>query len=65
MALELSTPAVNNREAASIVSIFIILFTFGGAPLVRYFGRRFGVHHDMHAGPGGSGNRAAPGVGPY
>jgi iron(III) transport system permease protein len=65
MALELSTPAVNNREAASIVSIFIILFTFGGALLVRYFGRRFGVHHDMHAGPGGSGNRAAPGVGPY
>jgi iron(III) transport system permease protein len=47
MALELSTPAVNNREAASIVSIFIILFTVTGAVLVRYFGRRFGVHHDM------------------
>jgi len=52
MALELSTPAVNNREAASIVSIFIILFTFSGALLLRYFGRRFGVHHDMHAASG-------------
>jgi len=52
MALELSTPAVNNREAASIVSIFIILFTVTGAVLVRYFGRRFGVRHDMQAGEG-------------
>jgi len=54
MALELSTPAVNNREAASIVSIFIILFTFTGAVAVRYFGRRFGVHHEMQAGPNGN-----------
>ena len=51
MALELSSNAVGNREAASIVSIFIIGFTVSGAVLVRYFGRRFGVHHDMHAGP--------------
>ena len=51
MALELSSNAVGNREAASIVSIFIIFFTVSGALLVRYFGRRFGVHHDMHAGP--------------
>ena len=51
MALELSSNAVGNREAASIVSIFIIGFTVTGALLVRYFGRRFGVHHDMHAGP--------------
>jgi iron(III) transport system permease protein len=57
MALELSTPAVNNREAASIVSIFIILFTFTGALLVRYIGRRFGVHHDMHAGEGAAQTR--------
>ena len=49
MALELSTPAVNNREAASIVSIFIIALTVTGALLVRYFGRRLGVRHDMHA----------------
>jgi iron(III) transport system permease protein len=56
MALELSTPAVNNREAASIVSIFIILFTVIGALLVRYFGRRFGIHHDMHAGEAGAAN---------
>ena len=52
MALELSTPAVNNREAASIVSIFIILFTVTGALLVRYFGGRLGVRHDMQAGEG-------------
>ena len=51
MALELSSNAVGNREAASIVSIFIIGFTVSGALLVRYFGRRFGVHHDMNAGP--------------
>ncbi|HSK31000.1 MAG TPA: iron ABC transporter permease [Candidatus Limnocylindria bacterium] len=50
MALELSSSAVNNREAASIISIFIILFTVTGALLVRYFGRRFGVRHDMQAG---------------
>ena len=52
MALELSSNAVNNREAASIISIFIILFTVAGALLVRYFGRRLGVRHDMHAGEG-------------
>jgi len=51
MALELSSTAINNREAASIISIFIIAFTVTGALLVRYFGRRFGVRHDMHAGP--------------
>jgi iron(III) transport system permease protein len=49
MALELSSNAVNNREAASIISIFIILFTVSGALLVRYCGRRLGVHHDMRA----------------
>jgi len=52
MALELSSNAVGNREAASILSIFIILFTVTGALLVRYFGRRFGVRHEIHA-PGG------------
>ncbi|MBM4296415.1 MAG: iron ABC transporter permease [Deltaproteobacteria bacterium] len=54
MALELSSTAVSNREAASILSIFIIGFTFTGALLVRYFGRRMGVRHDMHAGPTGT-----------
>ena len=50
MALELSSVAVSNREAASIISIFIVLFTVTGALLVRYFGRRLGVRHDMRAG---------------
>jgi iron(III) transport system permease protein len=53
MALELSSLSVSNREAASIISIFIILFTVAGALLVRYFGRRLGVRHDMRAGEAG------------
>ncbi len=52
MALELSSVAVSNREAASIISIFIVAFTMTGALLVRYLGRRFGVRHDMHTGEG-------------
>jgi iron(III) transport system permease protein len=47
MALELSSLSVSNREAASIISIFIIGLSVAGAVLVRYFGRRFGVRHDM------------------
>jgi iron(III) transport system permease protein len=50
MALELSSSAISNREAASIISIFIIVFTVTGALLVRYFGRRLGVRHEMQAG---------------
>jgi hypothetical protein len=50
MALELSSNAISNREAASIISIFIISITFVGALLVRYFGGRVGVRHEMHAG---------------
>lgn len=49
MALELSSVGVSNREAASIISIFIILFTITGALLVRYFGGRLGVRHDIRA----------------
>ena len=52
MALELSSVAISNREAASIISIFIVLFTVTGALLVRYFGRRLGVRHDIQAGEG-------------
>ena len=46
MALELSSVAISNREAASIISIFIILFTLTGALLLRFFGRRLGVRHE-------------------
>jgi iron(III) transport system permease protein len=49
MALELSTTAVSNREAASIISIFIIVFTVAGALLVRSLGRRFGIQHGIQA----------------
>ena len=47
MALELSTVGVSNREAATIVSIFILLLTVVVAIAVRAFGLRLGVRHDM------------------
>ena len=59
LALELSSVAVSNREAASIISIFIIALTVGGAIVVRAFGQRFGVRHDMTAGLGGATERAS------
>jgi iron(III) transport system permease protein len=49
MALELSSVAVSNREAASIISIFIIALTISGALLVRYFGRHLGVRHEIQS----------------
>ena len=49
MALELSSIAISNREAASIISIFIIALTVSGALIVRYFGLRLGVRHDMQS----------------
>ena len=52
LALELSSPGINNREAASIISIFIIGVTIVGALGVRALGLRFGVRHDMSAGLG-------------
>jgi len=61
MALELSSTAVSNREAASIISIFIIALTMTGSLLVRYFGRRLGVRHDTQAGR----RRSAPNVIPF
>ena len=50
LALELSSPGINNREAASIISIFIIVITIVGALAVRALGLRFGVRHDIAAG---------------
>jgi iron(III) transport system permease protein len=43
MALELSSMAVSNREAASIVSIFIIAMTMAGAIVIRGLGARIGL----------------------
>ncbi len=59
LALELSSVAVSNREAASIISIFIIALTVGGALVVRALGQRFGVRHDMAAGIGGGATQRA------
>jgi len=50
MALELSFGAIANREAASIVSIFILLMTMAVAIIVRACGVRLGVRHDMTGG---------------
>ena len=50
MALELSSTGVSNREAASIISIFIIAITVSGALALRHCGRRLGVRHDLTAG---------------
>ncbi len=60
MALELSSVAVSNREAASIISIFVIALTVAGALLVRAFGLRHGVRHDMHVNAAGLGNTTQP-----
>ena len=49
MALELSSTGVSNREAASIISIFIVAITVSGALALRHFGRRLGVRHDLTA----------------
>ncbi|HEY6365786.1 MAG TPA: ABC transporter permease subunit [Candidatus Binatia bacterium] len=62
MALELSTTAVSNREAASIISIFIIVFTVAGALLVRSLGRRFGIQHGIQATAPGLAGSAQPAV---
>jgi iron(III) transport system permease protein len=60
MALELSTTAVSNREAASIISIFIIVFTVAGALLVRLLGRHFGIQHGIQATQSGLAGSAPP-----
>ncbi|MDX1485371.1 MAG: ABC transporter permease subunit [Alphaproteobacteria bacterium] len=62
MALELSFGAIANREAASIVSIFILLLTVAVAVIVRAFGLRLGVRHEMTANRAGA--AAAPAAGP-
>jgi iron(III) transport system permease protein len=49
MALELSQVGVSDREAASIISVFIVAMTAGGALLVRSLGMRIGVKHSMRA----------------
>ena len=49
LALELFSPGLNNREAASIISIFVIGITIVGALGVRALGLRLGVRHDVTA----------------
>ena len=52
LALEFASPGINNREAASIISIFIIVITIAGALIVRTLGLRLAVRHDMATGLG-------------
>ena len=60
MALELSSISISNREAASIVSIFIIALTVTGAIIVRYAGSRMGIRHDLRINPAHTGPAASP-----
>jgi iron(III) transport system permease protein len=62
MALELSSVAVSNREAASIISIFIIVLTVAGALFVRALGGRLGIQHGMQANTAGLGSATPPGA---
>jgi iron(III) transport system permease protein len=63
MALELSTVGVSNREAASIVSIVILLLTVVVAVGVRALGLRLGVRHDITATAVGPVGLQSPGRG--
>lgn len=47
LALRLTTELADQREAASIVSIFIVLLTIGIAIPLRSLSLRFGVRHDV------------------
>ena len=49
MALQLSTEMADQREAASIVSIFIVLLTVGLAVPLRSFCLRLGVRHTVQS----------------
>jgi iron(III) transport system permease protein len=60
MALELSSIAVSNREAASIISIFIIVFTVAGALVVRTLGQRLGIRHAIQANTAGIASATQP-----
>ena len=59
MALELSTVGVSNREAASVISVFIIAATIGGAAIMRFCGSRVGIRHDATGIFGGTAQHAA------
>jgi iron(III) transport system permease protein len=59
MALELSTVGVSNREAASVISVFIIAATIGGAAIMRFCGSRVGIRHDVTGVFGGTAQHAA------
>ncbi len=47
LALRMTTELADQREAASIVSIFIVLLTVGIAIPLRSLSRRLGVRHDV------------------
>lgn len=49
LALEFAQVGISNREAASIISIFIVFLTAGGALIVRSLGLRLGLSHSMRA----------------
>jgi len=54
LALEFASPDTGMLEAASVISIFLIVLTVGIAGLARAFGLRLGVQHEQRL------SRAAP-----
>ena len=58
MALQLSTEMADQREAASIVSIFIVLLTVGLAIPLRVFCLRLGVRHTLRSSDATRQNKA-------
>lgn len=49
LALEFASPAIGQREEASIVGLFIIILTVGLASVARAFGLRMGIRHEQRA----------------
>ncbi len=49
IALELASPELNQREAAGVVSLFIMMLTLGLALVARQLGLRIGLRQDMRS----------------
>jgi iron(III) transport system permease protein len=60
LALQWGSDEPPRREAASIVSIIILVFTLGVAMVARHFGLKVGIRHDQRAGDEQPARQAEP-----
>ena len=60
LALQWGSDEPPRREAASIVSIIILVFTLGVAMVARHFGLKVGIRHDQRAGDEQPSRQAEP-----